>query len=381
MVLRTIGNKTGVRHKTEMNASPLVRHIARLIEETGPIPLSQYMALALGHPEHGYYMTRDPLGARGDFVTAPEVSQMFGELVGLWIADQWQRQNMPGPFAIAELGPGRGTLMADALRAMHAVPGMLDAASVHFVETSPVLREAQRERVPQATWHMKADDLPDLPLFLIANEFFDALPVTQYQRTGRGWCERFVGYEGGRFVPVLAPVTIANEDALPVAMRAAGEGAIAEISPVSTAIAEALSMRIASRGGAAVVIDYGHSPSAAGDTLQAVRAHEFTDPFEAPGEADITVHVDFEALSHAVRAGGAQAHGPVEQGAFLASLGIDRRAEALSLNATPAQKEDLRQALRRLTAPDEMGSLFKILGITPRGATLPAGFPQENVSC
>lgn len=357
-----------------MTSTVLAHHIARLIEETGPIPLSQYMALALGHPDHGYYMTRDPLGAGGDFTTAPEVSQMFGELIGLWLADQWQRQGAPGAFALTELGPGRGTLMADALRAMRRMPGMAEAASVHLVETSPVLRVAQRKRVPQANWHMHVDELPDRPLFLIANEFFDALPVTQYQRTDRGWCERFVGCTEGRFAPILAPVPIANDGTLPAAMRAAREGEIAEISPASTAVAEAISVRIASRGGAALIVDYGHASSAPGDTLQAVRDHKFADPFDAPGEADITVHVDFEALSRAIRAGGADVHGPASQGTFLTALGIAARAEALSRNATASQREDIAAALRRLTAADEMGSLFKVLGITPRGAPSPAGF-------
>lgn len=357
-----------------MTPTPLARHLARLIEETGPIPLSQYMALALGHPEHGYYMTRDPLGARGDFITAPEVSQMFGELVGLWLADQWRQQGAPKRFALAELGPGRGTLMADALRAIGAVPGMTEAASIHLVETSPALRAAQRERVPQASWHAHIRELPELPLFLVANEFFDALPVTQYQRTSKGWCERFVGYEGGKFVPVLTPVPAANADALPAATRQAREGEIAEVSPASTAIAETIAARIAADGGAALVIDYGHAFSAPGDTLQAVRHHEFADPFEAPGDADITVHVDFEALSHAIRAGGAEPHGPVDQGTFLVALGIDTRAEALMRQATAGQKEAIAKARRRLTATDEMGSLFKVLGITPRGVPLPAGF-------
>ncbi|ABS63875.1 protein of unknown function DUF185 [Parvibaculum lavamentivorans DS-1] len=354
--------------------SPLARQIARLIEQTGPIPLSQYMALALGHPEHGYYMTRDPLGARGDFVTAPEISQMFGELVGLWLADQWLEQGSPKPFVLAELGPGRGTLMADALRAIAAVPHMVEAASIHLVETSPVLRNAQSKRIPQAHWHEHVDDLPDLPLFLVANEFFDALPVTQYQRTERGWCERFVSMAEGRFVPVLAPVPLADDSGLPAAMKAAQEGSIAEVSPASTSITETIAHRIARRGGAALVIDYGHVSSAPGDTLQALRDHKFADPFEAPGEADLTAHVDFEALSHAASAAGAAAHGAVEQGRFLMALGIEARAEALSRNATPAQREDIASAMQRLTARDGMGSLFKVLGITPRGAPSPAGF-------
>ncbi|WP_293507623.1 SAM-dependent methyltransferase [Parvibaculum sp.] len=368
--------RSGAEAETEMtaDATPLARHIARLIEETGPIPLSHYMALALGHPEHGYYMTRDPLGARGDFTTAPEISQMFGELIGLWLADIWATQGAPASFLLAELGPGRGTLMADALRAMRAAPGMTDAAEIHFVETSPVLRKAQRERVPRATWHERIDTLPAGPLFLIANEFFDALPIVQYQRTERGWCERYVGIAEGRLAPVLAPVPLPGETGLPPAMRAAPLGAIAEISPASAAIAQAIATRIAAQGGAALIVDYGHARSAPGDTLQALRGHQYADPFAAPGEADLTAHVDFEALANAVRAGGAAAHGPVEQGAFLTALGIEARAANLRRRATAAQAPDIDAGLRRLTAPGEMGSLFKVLGIVPRGTPTPAGF-------
>lgn len=357
-----------------MTENALARHIARLIEETGPIPLSHYMTLALGHPEHGYYTTRDPLGAKGDFTTAPEISQMFGELLGLWLADQWLRQGSPRHFALAELGPGRGTLMADILRAISSVPGMSEASEVHFVETSPKLREAQKARAPEASWHERIDTLPRLPLFLVANEFFDALPVTQYQRTDRGWCERYVGIENGSFKPVLAPVPLSNDAALPAAMKDAAEGAIAEISPASTSIAEEIAARIATQGGAALIIDYGHAKSAPGDTLQAMKNHKYADPFAEPGTADITVHVDFEMLTKAARSGNAEAHGPVEQGAFLTALGIDGRAEALSRNATASQRRDIEAARQRLTGAREMGSLFKVLGITPRGSALPAGF-------
>jgi len=359
--------------------TPLARHLAQLIAQTGPIPLSQYMALALGHPEHGYYITRDPLGARGDFITAPEVSQMFGELLGLWIADTWLAQGAPAPFTFAELGPGRGTLMADALRALRALPACRDAARVHFVETSPVLRAAQKQRVPDAIWHDRIEDLPQGPLFLIANEFFDALPVAQFVRTERGWCERCVtlapeSTDGApRFVFALSPVPLASDTLLPVAMRDAPLDGIAEISPASQAIAETLAARIAAQGGAALIVDYGHMKSAAGDTLQALRAHAWADPLDAPGEADLTAHVDFEALAAAARRGGAEPHGPVTQAAFLLALGIEARAQALKRRASPAQARDIGLALQRLTAPGQMGSLFKVLALTPPGAPVPAG--------
>lgn len=360
--------------------TPLALHIARLIEETGPVTVSQFMGVALGHPDHGYYMTRDPLGAKGDFITAPEVSQMFGELVGLWLADCWMRQVSPSPFRLVELGPGRGTLTADALRAMKSVPGMADAAQIHFVETSPALRAEQEARVPDATWHDRLADVPAGPTFLIANEFFDALPVRQFVRTAQGWCERHVALAEGtsagtpRFAFTLSPVPLKDESAIPQGARSAPEGSIAELSPASTAIAQEIATRIAGHGGAALIIDYGHAGSAAGDTLQAVRGHDFTDPLENPGEADITAHVDFEMIAAAAQAGGCAAFGPVEQGRFLAEIGIQARAEALARKATTSQARDIETALERLTAPDQMGSLFKVLGLLPAGAEPPAGF-------
>ena len=358
--------------------SPLAEHLAGLIRTTGPIPLSHYMALALGHPHHGYYMTRDPLGARGDFITAPEVSQMFGELIGLWIADTWMARDRPSPFILCELGPGRGTLMADALRALRSVPGLMDTGDIHLVETSPTLRREQEKRVPGATWHDRFDAVPQGPLFLVANEFFDALPISQFVKTERGWCERYVTLADGdgetpRFVPVLAPAPAADA-VLPPAMRGAPIGSIGEISPASSAIAEEIGERIAAHGGAALIIDYGHPQSAVGDTLQALRAHEFTDPFEAPGEADITAHVDFEALALAATRGGAKTHGPIEQGTFLNALGIGARAATLKARATVEQAHEIDVARARLTGGEEMGSLFKVLAVTASDATAPAGF-------
>lgn len=360
--------------------TPLALHIARLIEKTGPITVSQFMGAALGHPDHGYYMTRDPLGAKGDFTTAPEVSQMFGELVGLWLADCWMRQDTPSPFHLVELGPGRGTLMADTLRAMKSVPGMAAAAQVHFVETSPALRAEQEARVPDATWHERLADVPAGPTFLIANEFFDALPVRQFVKTAQGWCERHVALAEGasadapRFAFALPPVPLKDESVIPQAARGAPEGSIAELSPASTAIAQEIATRIADHGGAALIVDYGHAESAAGDTLQAMRSHEFADPLENPGEADITAHVDFEMIATAAKAGGCATFGPVEQGRFLAEIGIRARAEALAGKASPPQARDIATALQRLTAPDQMGSLFKVLGLLPAGAEPPAGF-------
>lgn len=356
----------------------LARLIARMIAETGPMPLPQYMALALGHPRYGYYMTRDPLGKGGDFITSPEISQMFGELIGLWIAQNWVDQGSPRRFALTELGPGRGTLMQDALRALKALPGCLDGAEIHFVETSPALRKAQASRVPDAIWHDSIDSLPHLPLFLIANEFFDALPVSQFEKTALGWCERYVGLAEGAspeaplFAPVLAPqpLTLAADTPL----NHAPIGSVAESTPASLAIIETLAAHITAQGGAGLVIDYGHIRSGLGDTFQAMRAHGFANPYENPGEADLTAHVDFEALADAARKGGAAVHGPVEQGEFLRGLGIELRAERLRRNQSAETAAMIDGQLARLTAPNGMGRLFKVLGLTPPGAAQPAGF-------
>jgi NADH dehydrogenase [ubiquinone] 1 alpha subcomplex assembly factor 7 len=361
--------------------SELARHIARLIKETGPLPLSQYMALVLGHPRLGYYMTRDPLGAKGDFITAPGISQMFGELTALWLAEQWLSQGSPKRIALAELGPGRGTLMQDALRALRSIPGLLEAAEIHLVETSPALRAAQATRLPGATWHDSIDKLPRLPLFLIANEFFDALPVSQFEKTERGWCERYVALADGasietpRFAPVLAPEPLASTS-LAAHLQDARTGSIFEASPASTSIAHALGQRIAHDGGAALIIDYGHAQSGMGDTFQAMRAHGFVNPYESPGEADLTAHVDFAALAAACCAGGAAAHGPVEQGAFLRVIGIEARAARLKQSASPEMAQLIDSQLARLTGRDEMGRLFKILALTPKAAPRPSGFQE-----
>lgn len=360
--------------------SALAQHIARLITETGPMPVSHYMALALGHPAHGYYMTRDPLGAQGDFTTSPEISQMFGELIGLWIAETWIAQGSPKKFVLAEFGPGRGTLMADALRALRSVPGLLEALDLHFVETSPVLMALQKQAVPNATWHDRFDTLPEGPLYVIANEFFDALPIRQFVRLEQGWCERYVMLtedsteDDPRFEPAIMPVPLASDDILAPAQRHAPVGSLAEVATAAAAFTDDIATRIAKHGGAAIFIDYGHAKSAVGDTLQALRAHQFVEVFEHPGEADITAHVDFEALAIAAKEAGVEPYGPIEQGVFLQALGIQERAETLKAKATPEQARDIDVALRRLTSREEMGALFKVMTLVPKGAPGPAGF-------
>lgn len=354
----------------------LARLLARRITVSGPISVAEYMALALGHPEYGYYATRDPFGRSGDFITAPEISQVFGELIGLWCVQAWQDIGAPAAFNLVELGPGRGTLMADALRAAALSPEFSAAAQVHLVETSPVLRQAQGRALAgrQVDWHDQFEDVPDGPVLVIGNEFFDALPVRQMQRTAEGWHERLVanGEDGFRFV-LSAPDTPAAALLAPDIRESAPEGAIAEVQPATLTIAAAVATRISAAGGAAIFIDYGHAKSAAGDTLQAVRGHQPHDVLTDPGDADLTVHVDFAAL---VRTAGSEVRhfGPVGQGAFLRNLGAEVRAKQLMAKAGPDQAAAIRSGVERLIDPAEMGTLFKVLALAPRNVPALPGF-------
>jgi NADH dehydrogenase [ubiquinone] 1 alpha subcomplex assembly factor 7 len=331
--------------------------------------VADYMAAANSH----YYATRDPLGAVGDFTTAPEISQMFGEMIGVWIADLWVRAGSPA-FCYVELGPGRGTLAADALRAMarfQCVP-----QNIHFVETSPILRAAQLARVPNAIHHDDIDDLPDDgAVIIVANEFFDALPVHQYIRTSGGWRERMVERQGARLAAV--PGATPADDLIPAALRNAAEGSIVETAPVSAAIIQRGAFRLARQGGAMLVIDYGYSGPAAGDTLQAVKAHRFADPFADPGEVDLTTHVDFTALAVSAQSAGAAVSPVATQGDWLQRLGIDARLQSLAAAAAD-RAEELQGQRDRLVAADAMGELFKVMAITAPGWPTPAGFTGDN---
>jgi SAM-dependent MidA family methyltransferase len=338
--------------------------LARAITMAGPIPLSQYMGAANTH----YYATRDPLGTRGDFTTAPEISQMFGELVGLALADMWDRAGRPQAHYV-ELGPGRGTLAADALRAM-ASAGL--TPPVHFVENSPALRAEQARAVPQAEWSLDLIGLPDdAPLLLVANEFFDALPIRQLIKTPQGWRERLVACQDTLFLPVVGNTVF--DPIIPHQFRDAPDGSILETSPPSVAILRALAAKLLAQGGAAIIIDYGYAGPALGDTLQAVRGHAYANPFEEPGEADLTAHVDFGTLIEAARAEGLEAHGPVTQGAFLTALGIGPRAQALAARS-PDRAEEIETARHRLVHDEAMGELFKVIALTAPGWPAPAGF-------
>jgi NADH dehydrogenase [ubiquinone] 1 alpha subcomplex assembly factor 7 len=360
--------------------SPLGDLLRTMIAQDGPVSVERYMALALGHPTHGYYKTRDPLGVRGDFTTAPEISQMFGELVGLWAAEAWQALGAPRPVNLVELGPGRGTMMADALRAARVMPAFLDAIDVHLIETSPALVARQRTTLADSArpvaWHSGFDTIPSGPSIILANEFFDALPVRHYVSCSDGWRERMVGLDTkGDLAFGLAP------DVEPDLRAAAPEGAILEIAAVSQQLMATLAARIAAQGGALLVIDYGHTTTVLGETLQAVRWHRFIDPLDSPGEADLTAHVDFAALVRAARASGAIVRGPVTQAFFLEQIGIRQRAATLTRRATPEDAQKIGSALNRLVStqvPTDMGTLFKVMAVVPRGTPPLAGFIETR---
>ncbi len=347
--------------------TPLDEILRRRIAQTGPISVAEYMAECLLHPDHGYYATRDPLGAAGDFITAPEVSQMFGEVIGLAMAQAWMDQGQPSECLLLELGPGRGTLMADVLRATRQVPGFHDAIAAHFVEASPVLRLAQAELVPNATWHDELSTLPDGPIFAIANEFFDALPIRQFTRDPAGWREHMVGVDNDALTMGLStPAPIA---ALDHRLEDTSPGDIVELSPALPGSVQTLGHRIATQGGAALIIDYGDWRSL-GDTLQALRGHLSVSPLDGPGTADLTAHVDFEAIATAAAPAAHTRLTP--QGVFLERLGITQRAQALARSLSGAALDQHIAAHRRLTHPDEMGNTFKVMGLHPaQAAPLP----------
>ena len=356
----------------------LAAEIRERIRRDGPLSVAAYMELCLNHPSHGYYRRGRPIGAAGDFITAPEVSQMFGELIGLWCAAVWQSMGRPRPVRLVELGPGRGTLLADALRAAETVPAFRTAIDLHLVETSETLRAAQAASLGDArpAWHERFETVPPGPVLVVANEFFDALPIRQFERVGDTWRERMV-----TVAPDAEALSFAvNGTACPEAagLSAAPAGAIVERAPAREALAAALAARVATDGGAALIIDYGHARPGIGDTLQAVKRHRRHGVLDDPGSADLTAHVDFAALAAAARGAGAEAFGPVPQGAFLRALGIDARAARLRQSARAEQAAAIDAALRRLTSADEMGTLFKALASAHPALGVPPGFEHRG---
>src|ERR1700732_1121165 len=371
------------RKQAVTESSPLQSEIRKLIKTSGPMPVWRYMELCLTHPKFGYYLSRDPLGREGDFTTAPEVSQMFGELLGLWAASVWKAIGSPPLLRLIELWPGRGTMMADALRALRVLPRLYQALSIHLVEINPVLREKQKATlsgVRNIAWHDTIDDVPDGPAIIFANEYFDVLPIHQVVKRETGWHERTVEIDStGELAFGAAPEPTPPFDVLlPSLVRAAPSGAVFEWRP------DAEIMKIASRvrdqDGAALITDYGHLRSDAGDTFQAIARHSFTDPLKNPGQADVTAHVDFQALVRATEDLGARVHGPVSQGEFLKRLGIETRAVTLMAKASHEASEDISGALKRLIGGGRggMGSMFKVLAVSEPQLTTLAGFADQK---
>jgi SAM-dependent MidA family methyltransferase len=353
-------------------APDLATLIDMQIRQAGPMSVATYMGLCLTHPRHGYYRRGGAIGASGDFTTASEISQMFGEMIGFFLVNLWQQMGEPKAFTLLELGPGRGTLMADILRVAARAPGFLDAVSIELFESDPALLAEQRTRLAayNPAW-IKDFALPaDTPLLVVANEFFDALPIRQFVRGRQGWHERMVGLFDGKRGFGLSPTPI-PDGALPEAVRDAPEGAVYEAGLAAGEVMKRLAPALARRGGAILAIDYGYAQTQTGETLQAVRRHAYADPLEAPGDTDLSAHVDFGALGEIARAAGLAAPPLATQGDFLKHLGIIARAATLA-RANPSEAPAVNAALDRLTGATQMGTLFKVFcaaspGLSPEG--------------
>lgn len=358
--------------------TPLAEKIRAIIATHGPISVTDYFALCLADPEYGYYRTRDPFGRGGDFVTAPEVSQLFGEMLGVFLVHAWEKHLKPRRnIRIAEIGPGRGTMMSDMLRVVRKLaPELYDIATVHLVETSPTLREIQRATLDahaeKVAWHDGFDEIPAGFLLLAANEFFDAVPIRQFVKTQTGFRERLVGIDGAGALSFVAGAGGLDPLLLPAGHQAAPAGTIAEIAPARAAIMQMLSDRLFNGGGTAIVIDYGHLAPGFGDTLQAVFKHAFDPPLAHPGEADLTSHVDFSVLAEVARARSVAVNGMMSQGDFLLKLGLIERAGALGRGKPPAEQDAIRAAVERLAGngPNQMGELFKVMAVSSPAVTL-----------
>lgn len=353
----------------------LRERITELIAATGPISVSDYMALCLFDPEHGYYTIREPFGAAGDFVTAPEISQMFGELIGIWVRAAWDGVGRPMPLTFAEIGPGRGTLMKDMLRTLGKLdPALVSQAHFALIENSPRLTGIQKQTLAQSaariSWHKSLDTLPEAPLIIHGNELFDAIPMRQYVRSAGRWRERSIGLDSEGNLAFMAGAGAPDPSLLPPDAADAPDGAIVELAPARVAMMDAIAGRIAAHGGAGLFIDYGHLAPGVGDTLQAVRRHRHEPVLDSPGEADLTSHVDFAALAAEARRHGLEAH-LMTQGDFLLGMGLLERAGRLGAQADETVRERLRGEVERLAGPQAMGELFKVLAISRPGTVLP----------
>ncbi len=364
-----------------MTGQSLEKRILDLIKVQGPLSITDYMALCLYDRTEGYYMSREPFGGGGDFTTAPEVSQMFGELVGAWIAGAWQQLGRPSPVMVVEIGPGRGTLMKDLSRTLSRIaPQLRDAARFKLIEVSPRLAHVQAETLARSQgpfeWHEDIDALPHLPLLIIGNELFDAVPIRQYVLTKAGWRERCVGIDDSGGLAFVAGAGSLDTALLPSGAEIAPVGTIVELAPARTALMQKMAERIADNGGAGLFFDYGYLEPATGDSFQALRRHAFTDPLAEPGKADLTTHVDFAALAAKAHEAGLAA-GLATQGEFLLRMGLLERAGRLGANADEARRERISSEVERLAAPDQMGSLFKVLAVARAALPLPP-FPQTD---
>lgn len=363
------------------NPETLLALLKQRIMTDGPLTIADYMEACLSDPEFGYYMTRDPFGRAGDFTTAPEISQIFGELLGLWSVVIWEQMGSPGRVCLIELGPGRGTLMADALRAAKTIPGFLDACELHLVETSPVLRSMQGEQLVSTGtsphWHDELGEVPAGPTILIANEFLDALPVHQFVITEGQWFERRVGLStAGTLEFQNCMVGQKLESLISKQQREeARDGDVVECRPAGGEIVNLLAARAQQEPMAALFIDYGHDTSAPGDTLQAVHTHEYTNPLEIPGGADLTAHVDFGSLRETAQQHGLSVHGPTSQSEFLLALGLKERCERLMANADKAGRKKVASGAQRLVDPVQMGELFRVMALTCANL-IPPPFPD-----
>lgn len=343
------------------------------IEATGPMTLAAYMARCLMHPLHGYYQKERVFGAQGDFTTAPEISQMYGEMLGLWLADRWIKMGRPTAVNLVELGPGRGTCMADILRAIDPVEEFRDALDVHFVEASAQLRAEQAARVPDARWHDTLASVPKGPSLIVANEFFDALPIHQFEKQDGTWHERLVSTDGDVLGITLGPCGPQFSLIDPV-LESGPDGSIVEVCPPALSVIGEIADQLSRHGGAALIVDYGYRKPAAGDTFQAVKNHAFANPFLEPGTADLTAHVNFSLLKTAATEKGLRAFGPTTQGMFLMAIGLGARAQVLAKAGGEIQQQKILSELKRLTAADQMGTLFKVLALQPFELAPPPGF-------
>jgi len=364
-------------------STPLEEIIRARIAKEGGISVADYMQLCLAHPEHGYYMRRQPFGEQGDFITAPEISQLFGELLGIWVVTNWRQWGRPKKLHVVELGPGRGLLMQDLLRAARVDRHFMPVLELHLVETSPHLRKVQRETLREVKvplhWH---EDVPDLPpseaVIVLANEFYDALPVRHYELTQEGWRERLVVMDDGGALTFAASGAPLKE--VPAWARPLPPGSVIELSPQREAHAERLAASLRERPAAAMIVDYGHAQPGPGETLQAVMKHRKVDVFHRPGEADLTAHVDFAALGAALERGGMEVAGVMPQGVALMALGLRQRLQWLMNEADQTGGEKLLAGARRLVEPQQMGEMFKMLGAHSRQVRAPYPFAEERLT-